>query len=232
MRPESWSEIAKDIIVSVCVVVLTVASVRLEESVRKDVNRIAVATERIETQTEAFVREFRERTVLDDEIQAEAKGALRNLNAMSAEGVALVQEARGAVQEARVELKRTSASLNDVLVPELVVQVRGIGEEARLVLRDVRGGVATFDLEVRDVGGAAEKLLRDADGFVEENRAVFHQLLQDVDTVAVNVGDASGEAKEILQEVNVWTKNTLKRRNIVIRIASGIVGAIIPRLIQ
>jgi len=232
MRPESWSEIVKDVIVSVCVIVLTIAGVRLEESVRVDVRRVAAATERIEVQTEAFVQEFRERTVLDEEVQAEAKGALRNLNAMSGEGLALVREARGAVQDARIELKRTSASINDVLVPELVVQVQGIGEEARLVLREIRGGVATFDLEARDVGAAAERLLRDVDGFVLANEPLFEQLLRDVDTVAVNVGEGSGEATEILREVNVWTKDTLKRRNLVIRIAAGIVGAVLPRIIQ
>ena len=232
MRPESWSEIVKDVIVSVCVIVLTIAGVRLEESVRVDVRRVAAATERIEVQTEAFVQEFRERTVLDEEVQAEAKGALRNLNAMSGEGLALVREARGAVRDARVELKRTSASINDVLVPELVVQVQGIGEEARLVLREIRGGVATFDLEARDVGAAAERLLRDVDGFVLANEPLFEQLLRDVDTVAVNVGEGSGEATEILREVNVWTKDTLKRRNLVIRIAAGLVGAVLPRIIQ
>lgn len=232
MKMEVWSEVIKDIVVAGCVLTLTYHCVNSLRDMDPRIVRIANGWVAMEGQIGALAKVARNRAFQDDQAFREIKATLQNLNATTREAARAARNTADAAAAARDLIRRTDDNLNGEILPELSVQIHGLGTDARLVLQGVRDGVAVLSVQARDIGVAARAIAEHADAILEENRATIAQILQHCDQVVIHVGETSAQAAEISRTVNAWSKDTLKKQSILIRIASGLVGAVIPRIIK
>jgi len=122
-------------------------------------------------------------------------------------------------------------NINNKLLPTLIIQVQETGTRLALVLDNIEAGTATFTAQSENLVDATQKILLHMDEVIAQNKDVFNRILEHTDTVLINVGSMTGHMDKTAAHVEYFIKDTLKPKRLIVTIASGIIGAVLPRII-
>jgi len=229
------SEVVKDVAVTGCVLLLTFNLIPFIAGVKKDISELKISTIKTENQIRLLVLDVKEKTIMDKEYMTAMKNsttnALQNITIITGEMAQAIREFRETVKMTNHFIAQLDDNINNKLLPTLIIQVQETGTRLALVLDNIEAGTATFTAQSENLVDATQKILLHMDEVIAQNKDVFNRILEHTDTVLINVGSMTGHMDKTAAHIEYFVKDTLKPKRLIVTIASGIIGAVLPRII-
>lgn len=236
MELPKWTEGIKDVIVALCIIALTWQGIAFMGKTQQDIHRVQVSTEKTANQMRLFVLDFKRKTVMDEQFNAEIKGAIlriaKNAETSTGELALALNEVRKTTENLNTFVVHLDDNINNKLLPKLTFMVETATAQIQFTLTRVTENMAELTATSKDMVRATEQILLHMDDVISQNQELFNTILKDFDTIMVNVASITGHVDETVCTIEYYVKDTLKPKNLIIRLGSGIIGAILPRLIE
>ena len=234
MELPKWTEGIKDLIVAVCVIALTWQGIIFMDKTQQDIHRVQISTEKTANQVRLFVLDFKRKTIMDEKFNMEIKGEVlriaKNMDTATGEMALALNEVRKTTENLNKFVVRLDDNINGKLLPQLTFMVETTTAQVQMTLTKITDNMAELTASSKDMVKATEQILLHFDEVIAQNQDLFNVILRDFDTILVNTASITGHVDEIACTIEYYIKDTLKPKNIIIRLGSGIIGAMLPRL--